>query len=477
MIFVNGINKEDTYSLYDVFGRDEIFYKSTTVRKQGWETNASIFYIRDNKLRIRFKKVLEPFYNSYQDPPFDGDRNYLLYDMELMEYNSREPFRRMEYAIEQFKATNESFSISPLLPKEIEEKLSDADAFIGPEFSFENEISFSDFYNTSCFFFPVDIDVFLTDFLNRNSFCHDEAMLVYWNGNTIHGHVGYDGVFYRTDIFPRCNDKPQVYNIRNGVQQISTPHWLSDNELSYGYTFLKNCIVRRDNSCFSYSGEYLEVNTKHHKNVKLLNELIRFLYKNPKKGYSDEPYLQLVVPREFVDFDIASIESVVVPHLESKGALNRVAWKHLKSVISILEKVGLSTNFECAFRNILDLNKSKIYGGSRRNICSDQLSENLRKLNKKVGNARMAFLLENEVELKIEVAKINNTKTVEIFVSEEVFSTIKSERKVVPKELKDNSKWTSLQAGAFVVFSNKITNERFCAITTNTKSGLSLNRV
>ncbi len=476
MIFVNGINKEDTYSLYDVFGRDEIFYKSTTVRKQGWETNASIFYIRDNKLRIRFKKVLEPFYNSYQDPPFVGDPNFLFYDMELMEYNSKEPFRRMEYAIEQFKATNESFSISPLLPKEIEEKLSDADAFIGPEFSFENEISFSDFYNTSCFFFPVDINVFLTDFLNRNSFCHDEAMLVYWNGNTLHGHLGYDGNFYRTDVFPGHNDKPQVYSIKNGIEKIMTPEWLSDNNLSYGYTFLRKYIVRRDNNCFAYSGEYLDDRTRHHKNVKLLNDIIRLLYKDYPKGYSDTLYSQLVVPREFVDFDVASIESVVVPHLESKGALNRVAWKHLKSVISILEKVGLSTNFECAFRNILDLNKSKIYGGSKRNICGEQLYENLRKLNKKVRNDRMAFLLENKVELKIEVAKINKTNVVEIFVSEEAFSTIKSERKV-PKELKDNSKWTSLQAGAFVVFSNKITNERFCAITTNTKSGLSLNRV
>lgn len=411
MIFVNGINKEDTYSLYDVFGREKIFYKNTTIRIQGWETNASLFYIRDNKLRIRFKKVLEPFYNSYQDPPFDGDRNYLLYDMDLMEYNSKEPFRRMEYAIEQFKTTNESFSTSTLLPKEIEEKLSDTDAFIGPEFSFENEIDYSEFYNTSCYFFPVDIDSFVTDYLNRNSFCHDEAMLVYWNGNTIHGHVGYDGNFYRTDVFPGHNDKPQVYSIKNGIEKIMMPEWLSDNKLSYGYTFLRKYIVRRDNNCFAYSGEHLDDRTRHHKNVKLLNDIIRLLYKDYHKGYSDTPYLQLIVPREFVNFDIASIESVVVPHLESKGALNRVAWKHLKSVISILEKVGLSTNFECAFRNILLLNKSSIYGGSRRNICSDQLSENLRKLNKKVGNVRMAFLLENEVELKIEVAKINKTKS------------------------------------------------------------------
>lgn len=476
MIFVNGINKEDAYSLYDVFGRDEIFYKSTTVRKQGWETNASLFYIRDNKLRVRFKKVLEPFYSSYQDPPFVGDPNFLFYDMELIEYNSKEPIRRMEYAINQFKATSDSFSIKTLLPKEIEEKLSDTDAFIGPEFSFENEISFSDFYNTSCFFFPVDIDVFLTDFLNRNSFCHDEAMLVYWNGNTIHGHVGYDGDFYRTDIFLGHNDKPQVYSIHNGVKEISAPQWLCDNDLSYGYTFLRNCIVRRDNNCFSYSGELLEANTKHHKNVKLLNDLIRLLYKNPKKGYSDEPYLQLVVPREFIRFDISIVENIVVPHLESKGALNNTAWEHFKNIKTIIEKVGLSADFERAFRNILDLNKSQIYGGSKRNICSEQLAENLRKLNKRIGNDKMAVLLEDEVQLKYEIAKMYKVNVVEISVPEEAFSTIKFERKV-PKELKDNSKWTSLQAGAFVVFSNRITNERFTAVITSTKSGLSLNRV
>lgn len=477
MIFVNGINKEDTYSLYDIFGREKIFYKNTTIRIQGWETNASLFYIRDNKLRVRFKKVLEPFYNSYQDPPFDGDRNYLLYDMDLVDYNSKEPLRRMEYAIEQFKATNESFSISTLLPKEIEEKLSDTDAFIGPEFSFDNEIiTFSDFYNTSCFFFPIDIDVFLTDFLNRNSFRHDEGMLVFWNGNTIHGHVGYDGHFYRTDVFLGHNNKPKVYSIHNGVKEISAPQWLCDNDLSYGYTFLRNCIVRRDNNCFSYSGEYLEANTKHHKNAKLLNDLIRFLYKNPKKGYSDEPYLQLVIPREFTRFDISIVENIVVPHLESKGALNKTAWEHFKNIKTIIEKVGLSADFERAFRNILDLNKSQIYGGSKRNICSEQLAENLRKLNKKIGNDRMAVLLEDEVQLKFEIARMNKVNVVEIFVSENAFSTIKFERKV-PKELKESSKWTSLQAGTLIVFSNKTTNERFVAITTNTKSGLSLNRV
>ena len=414
MIFVNGIHKEDTYSLNDVFYRDKIFYHNTIIPIQGWETNASLFYIRNNKLRIKFKKVLEPFYNAFQDLPFDGNPEFLFYDQQLEDYNSKEPLRRMEYAIEQFKATNDSFSIKALLPKEIKEMLSDNELFIGPEFSFENEIDYSQFYNTSCYFFPIDIDVFLTDFSNHkiHSFRYNEAMQVYWNGKVIRGHVGYDGNFYRTDVFPGHNSKAEVYSIKNGLKKISTPPWLSTDKLSFGYTFLKNYIVCPDNCCYSYQGEKLEDFTKHHKNVRLLNDLIRLLYKKPKKEYSDEPYLQLIVPRKFTCFDISVVENIVVPHLLTKGALNKVAFENFKNVKAIIEKVGLSEDFECAFRNILNLNKSKIYGGSTRNIfCGKQLSENLRRLNTKVGNNRMAFLLQNETELKTEIARINK-KTV-----------------------------------------------------------------
>lgn len=474
MMYANGIRKEDTYTLYDVFGPGKIFYKGTTVRIAGWETPASIFYVQNEKLRIRFKKVLEPFWLSYQDAPFDGNPSYLFYDLELKDYNAKEPFRRMEYALARYKNTQADFSCAALTPEEVEERLSNEDLFVGPEYAFNHEINYSEFYDTACYFFPVDVDAFITDFAKRNAFHSDQALLVSWNGRAMLGQIGYDGNFYNSDLFSKQGEKPRVYDIHAGVKEIQTPQWLSKTNFSVGYIFLRNYIICPDNTCYAYSGEFLAAKTKHHSNVDLLNNVIRHLRKDQPKEYADKLGLQLVVPREFTEFDIKSVEAIVLPHLESKGALNKAAWERFLDVKAIIEKVGLSANFGCAFRNILELNKAKLYGGSKRNICGRELLDNLRRLNKKVGNEKMAALLENEVRLKMEVARVNKMQVVEMAVSEEAFSTIKADRKV-PGELKKDPAWESLQAGTLVVFSCG-TEERFCAVTTSTKAGLGLNR-
>lgn len=475
MIFANGINKDDTYGLCDVFGRDKIFYKDTTVRIQGWETTASVFYVRDGRLRIRFKKALESFFNAYEDAPFDGDPTFVFYNKLLEDYQAKELFRRMDYAVEQFKKAKKPFSVTTLSPEELGERLRDDSLFVGPEFSFDDGMGASDFYDVSCFFFPVDIDAFVTDLVNRSSFSHDEAELVYWNGRAVHGHVGYDGRFYCTDLFFGRNGQPEVFAIEEGVRKLPPEQWLCRHGVGFGYTFLRRYVVCPDCSCYSYSGEPLEECTKHHRNVKWLNELIRLLRKDHPRGYFHEPYLQIVVPREFTTFDIASVEAVVVPHLKTKGALNETAWSHFKMVQKLVEEVGLSTDFECAVRNVLDLNKSQMYGGSRRNICSERLYAHLCALHRQVGSERMAFLLTNAVNLKTAVAAINGKQVVELCVSDDVLRAIRLERKV-PKELKECEEWMALRAGVLVVFVNAA-NEKFCAVTTDTKSGLSCHRV
>lgn len=474
MFYVDAINKEETYSLYDVFGRDKVCYKGTISRIHGWETPASIFYVRDKKLRIRFKRVLEPFYNAYQDLPFEGDPDFVFYDKEVEDHIANEGLRRMEYAIRQYKNENHEFAVSALFHEELEEKINNDELFIGPEFSFYNGSAYSFFYDLSCFYFPIDIDAFITDISLDISHSREEAILVYWNGQRIPGHVGYDGKFYCTGIFYGDSDKPLVYSLDNGVEEIATPQWMSNIKGYLGYTFLKGYIVCPDNSCYDYSGEYLEAKTKHHRNVGLLNTVIRRLSKEYPKGTPNTLYLQLVAPREFTEFHISLVETLVVPHLATKGLLNTIAWEHFKNVRSIIENVGLSTDFETAFKNILNLNKYQLYGGSRRNICGERLYENLRKLNKKVGNDRMAFLLDHEIELKVEMAKMNKVKVEEIHVSEEAFYTIKFDRKV-PKEFKTNPKWNSMEAGTMVVFSNG--TEQFCTITTHTTKGLGINRI
>ncbi len=103
------------------------------------------------------------------------------------------------------------------------------------------------------------------------------------------GNIGFDSRFYALNVF---TDKLNVYDLSNGIKQVEMPKWLNKNE--FGYTFLRNYIVCPDNDCYSYEGKYLDINTKHHKNVRFLNDVIKLLCKDSDYVYSDTPYENLL---------------------------------------------------------------------------------------------------------------------------------------------------------------------------------------
>jgi len=71
MIFVEGVQKTEEYDLYDVFGRDKIFYKNSIVRVAGWETPVSLIYREGEEVKIRFKKEIEKYAEGFEDVPFE----------------------------------------------------------------------------------------------------------------------------------------------------------------------------------------------------------------------------------------------------------------------------------------------------------------------------------------------------------------------------------------------------------------------
>ena len=475
MLFVNGIRKEETYDFFDVFGRDKIFYKASIARIVGWETPASIIYKDGKQIKIRFKKILEPHYDSYIDKPFEGDPEFLFYDKQLEDYNLQEPNRRLAYAIEQFKISQNHFKAEPLFPKELEERLNNKSAFMAAEYSFDDKYDLDSFFDSTCYWFPVDIDAILTDYKNRETIRHNEGIIAYADGTAKFGHLGFDRNFYFFNGGFKYPPQKKVYQIDTGIRETSVPNWFDVSGNPFGYTFLRDYIVTPDNNCYDYSGAFLDSKTKHYQNVKLLNDLIKMFMVKDIRCYSDTIHVQPIIPKEFIEFDIDIIETIVVPHLSSKKMLNQTALLHFLDVKSIITKVGLSKNFEPALKNILDLNKSNVYGGSKRNICGTQLLENLKKLHKKVGNQKMAFLLENEIELKRNIATLNGVTVVEHTVSIEEFKKIKYDKRE-SKETKASTFWKTLGPGIVIVFSCE-TNERFCAVTTTTKAGISINRV
>ena len=476
MIFVEGVQKTEEYDLYDVFGRDKIFYKNSIVRVAGWETPVSLIYREGEEVKIRFKKEIEKYAEGFEDEPFEPHPMFnepLFYDIMVKNYNDEQPIRCLNYAIQQYKKTNVDFTPVKLFPAELKEKLENEE-LMQVSYPLDSERSL---FDASCYWFPVDVDAILIDFKNRETIAKDEAVTVFADGRMMFGHVGYDKKFYRLGSHKNPNGC-EIYSFDNGITKIDTPQWLSNPHLlGMGYQFLKEYVVTRDCLCYNYNGDFLENKTKHHKNVKLMNDLIRLLWKiNAKDSFSfyDGPYTNLMVPKEFSEFNIDDVERVVIPHLASKEILNNKALEHFIEVKRIIKNAGLENDFEHALRNIVDMNKSKIYGGSKRNICGIRLISNLRKLYKKVGSERLSGLLRNSVELKREVAQINGTSVIEYVVSASDYVLIRDERKV-PKTLKKDAFWCSLEPETLIVFSCG-SNENFCAVTTKTKSGLGLNR-
>lgn len=476
MIFVEGVHKSDTYDLYDVFGRDKIFYKNSIVRVVGWETTVSIIYREGNEVKIRFKKEIEKYAEGFEDESFEPHPMFnepIFYDIMVKNYNKEQPIRCLNYAIQQYKKKNKNFAPVKLFPAELKEKLENEE-LMQISYPLESDLSL---FDASCYWFPVDVDAILIDFKNRETIAKDEAVTVFADGRMMFGHIGCDKKFYRLG----SNKNPsgcEVYSFDDGITKIDTPQWLSNPRLlGMGYQFLKEYVVTNDNNCYNYNGDFLENKTRHHKNVKLMNDLIRLLWRiNSKDCFSfyDGPYTNLMAPKEFLEFNIDDVERVLIPHLSSKEIINKKALEHFIDVQKIIKKAGLDKNFESAFRNIVDMNKSKIFGGSKRNICSERLMANLQKLYKKVSSDELARLLQNTVELKKEVAMLNGTTVVEYVVSVSDYYLIKNERKV-PKSLRKDIFWSSLEPETLIIFSCE-TNEKFCAVTTSTKSELGLNR-
>lgn len=478
MIFVDGVRKEEKYDLFDVFGRDKIFYKNSVVRVAGWETPVSLIYREGNEVKIRFKKEIEKYAEGFEDEPFEPHPMFnesVFYDIMVKDYDEEQPIRRLNYAIQQYKKMNKDFTPVKLFPNELAEKLESGE-WMQVEYLLNSD---NYLFDASCYWFPVDVDAILTGFKNRDAVAGDEAIIVFADGNVkmIFGHAGYDKKFYHFGPYQSSNIC-EVYSFDNGITRLATPLWLSNpGWFGMGYQFLREYVITRDCCCYSYSGKLLKDKTKHHKNVRFVNDLIRLLQKKRFEGYCDfsgGPSTKLTVPNAFLQFTIDDVERVIVPHLASKENINSKALEHFREVKKLIKSAELENDFEDAFRNIVELNKSRIYGGSKRNICGDRLLDNLHKLRKKVGSKRLSDLLRDAVELKKEVARINGTTVMEYAVSASDLALIRDERKV-PKTLKEGDLWHSLEPQTLIVFYCG-SGDRFCAVTTKTRSGLGLNQ-
>ena len=466
-MYIDGIDKSEYYNLEDVFGREKIFYLNSTLRIIGWETPISIIYLDGEKVKACFKKELFDFAKDYVDPPYKKEDSVFDNIFEE-EYYSDKSIRKLQYALKKYKEAGYKFEITKLFPDELKEKLK-SDEYFGVKGADVFCDIFANPHDCNSYWFPVDVDAIIINDVfpfekSKHSvkaeivFVHDYLM------KRMTGFVGYDGLFYAEHGVSLCENEENVYlkafSVKDGLKNVKSDIKIKRLDM-YSAAFLKNYIVAYDGTCYDYDGELCERETTHHQNVNFINGLIHTLSDFSKEIDYSQMHLEMKAPDMIYEVNVDVVENLIVPSLKSIDALNKKAYNDFLEIKKLIVYAGLSRNFEKALLNIKEMNKSKVFGGSSRGFASKRLLESLNILKKRTSKNEFMALLNNDVELRKRIAKINGTKVVEIAVSDEDFTALMKEKKV-SKEINKSELWQSLQPHMLVVFT-KNKNEHFWA--------------
>ena len=472
------MHPEDYYDLSDVFGVDKFFYKNSTVRIVGWETPVSLIYSDGKSVYIKFKKELLKYASSFEDTPIDCKPDSLFYDLSLKNHMEEAPLRQLAFALQQYKAQTNQFSTTQLFPKDVQIQLEKRYLYLPEEYLLSDDGA-NPLYDATCYWFPVDVDAVLISNKTENKPDKSSCVIVDFRGKRTFGNIGYDGNFYHFDLQTMSGNskKPaaDIFDVENGLKKIGPVSWNQSGFDSFYPNFLREYIVLRDNTCYDYSGKVLPDRTRHYKNIAFVNSIIRLLRKKNVLFSGRQPRLSIEYPQQFDTVNIDLVETVIFPYLRSFDALNETAAERFMEVKIILVKAGLSNQFESAFKTILDMNQSPVYGGSKKNICGKALIASLQKLQKKLLQSRFSALLNDEVECKRTLATMNGSKVIDYTVSETEFDQISNYRRL-PKKTKELLCADGVEEGHIIIFHDG-SGKSFFAVTTSTKAGLGINRV
>lgn len=409
-MFIDGIIEGELYNIEDVFGRDSFYYLNSTLRIIGWETPVSIIYIDGEAVRICYNKRLWDFSKDYTDVPYEGEGT--VFDKAFEEeYIKEKHIRKLVYALKRYKEAGVEFKPVKLFPDELKEKLQ-SDEYFTVEGASVFRNMFGKPLNCHSLWLPVDVDAIIT---NDGSDQGNEAEIVFSHDilpQRIIGHVGYDGNFYEHNFYVLLDDNKNyfnVYSLDSGLKEIECKHKIKSDDVP-GSSFLKSYVILPDGSCYDYDGEFCERETVHHKNVNLINKLIYKLGDFSKEIDRSHPYLTIKSTDMIYAFDIDFVEKLILPTLKSLNALSTKAYNDFIEIKKLIVYAGLSKDFGNAIQNVMELNKSKVFGGSGKGLASKRLIENLNVLKRRTAKRDFALLLNNVTGLKARIQKINKNK-------------------------------------------------------------------
>lgn len=377
MIFADEISERQKYRIIEVFGRDKFFYKPTLVRIAGWETPVSIIFVKGGKIVFRFKKTLLDYLAKSEAENIDTESELCI--------------RR---ALKSYKQASDSFSPVPLTLSELNEALSGK--LFDRAFPEDAEMTI---FDGSDLWFPIEEDCVLVGLSESVDDDGNGAVLYSADETCRFGKVGFDGKFYQIEnmpIAPRCTG---VFSFDGTTDGEPAPEWINAESRGGRFKFTRDYVKRPDNRCFSYDGKELPDCTIHHKNIALLNDIIKLLYKPNREG-SGFPRTKIVVSENFDKFPISDVERVAAANLAINGVLSQVAMSRFLRIKSIIEKAGLGDSFEKPMRNILTLSESKEFRSRAGVFCSKELVLALEKMSREKSSDELAAVLCDEALLR-----------------------------------------------------------------------------
>lgn len=382
MIFADEISERQKYRIIEIFGRDKFFYKPTLVRIAGWETPVSLIFAKDGKITFRFKKTLLDYLTKTEAEKMDTEGELCI-----------------RYALKKYKLAVKEFSATPLTLSELNEALSGK--LFDRAFPKDAEMTI---FDGSDLWFPIEEDCVLVGLSDSVDDDGNGAVFCYADGSFRFGKVGFDGKFYQIEnmpIAPRCTG---VFSFDGTTDGEPAPDWINAEVWGGRFKFTRDYVKRPDNRCFSYDGKELSDRTIHHKNIALLNDIIKLLYKPNREG-SGFPRTKIVVSENFDKFPIGDVERVAAANLAINGVLSQVAMSRFLRIKSIIEKAGLGDSFEKPMRNILSLSESKEFRSRAGAFCSKELILALEKMSGEKSSDELAAVLCDEALLRQTLTK------------------------------------------------------------------------
>ncbi|MBR2724469.1 MAG: hypothetical protein IKB72_03430, partial [Ruminococcus sp.] len=132
MLYLESVRKEETYGLYDVFGRSKIYYPNSTDRIWGWETPVSVIYRDRTKVKLRFKKCIKSYGEDFSEVSFEEAAKTEFF-INKNDYMKKQEVARLKYAVGKYKESREKFECNALTPRELEQILDQDDLLMERE--------------------------------------------------------------------------------------------------------------------------------------------------------------------------------------------------------------------------------------------------------------------------------------------------------------------------------------------------------